>query len=775
MDLKLALIIAAVDKATGPLGGVSKAVDAVATRGKELMVTGESIAAVGDKLTNFGQRGQAAIASITAPALEVEGALTKLGEVAKVSLGGDVEGTLAATREAALAWSTAHTGSAAEYIAATQAVVAAGLGEADAIDAAAAAMQFATANSVDGAAASKALVSAYENMGDKSADASEEMARLGDVLTRTQQLFQLENVAGMPEAMAKAIPAAKQAGVSFEELAVTMGALERAGFKGEGAATSLGAAITGLEGASQTLGFELARTADGGIDLVGSLANLEGKVGSLENMSPEMAAKLAEAFGPGNEAVLKLLGSSGSLQASLDEVANSTGAAATAAKAFDESGAGSLKIFDQNVAALKVELSAGLMPALLELAPVVTDVVKSVAGFAKENPGITKVAGTLAIVAVAASSIVGPVLSGVGGFLSLGGQIMAAIPSMVSFGASVFSTVVPALVSAAGSAWAFAAALLANPITWIVLAIIAAAVLIYVYWDEIAAYFSGIWSEIKAAFDQGFIQGVAKVLENLDPFKHLLAAFDFLLQEVTGFSLADVGKAIVDGLMAALDFLNPVPRVVAAWESVRAWLGGFSLADVGMAIVAGLLAVLGSFLPLDAIMAGMTAVQSYLSGFSLADAGANIINTLVAGIKSVASLPADAMHEVVAALRAYLPFSPAKVGPLRDLNKIRLVETVAETITPEPIEAAMANAMGGVLGPLTDVPLPTFVGDGARIANDNGGAAVGGRFEVTFNLNNAPGSAVAELEAWIANPSNAERLAGAIDRVKAQRARTAYR
>jgi TP901 family phage tail tape measure protein len=835
VDLKLAILIAAIDKASGPLGTVKTAVEKVGTAGTQLMVAGEAMAAAGAGLTAFGARGRAALEGIIGPTLEVEQAMTSLGVVAQQQLGGDITGALERTKAAALDWSRAHLGSADEYIAATQRMISASMGEEDAVKAAAVAMQFATATQSDAAAASKGLLFAYEQMGDQSADVGAEMTRLGDVLTRVGQLYDIENIEAFPESLAKAIPAAEAAGVSFEQLSVAAAALQKSGMAGEQASEGLAKAMGSLGEASGKLKFDLVKTADGGVDMIGSLENLKGKIGDVENMTPATRAALEDAFGPGTDVVIRMLKETGSLQASLDEVSNSAGASAKAAEAFDKAGA--LKIFQQNVDALKIELGAALLPAIQSLIPVVTDVVTAVAGFAKENPELVKMAATFAVVAVAAATVLGPIFTGVGAMVSLGGAVMTAIPTLLSFGATLFSTVLPALASAAAGAWAFAAALLANPITWIVLAIAAAAILIYVYWDEIVAYFDGVFAEIEAAFNESFIGGVVKVAENLDPFKHLVHAINFLIEEwfgvdligeasawlegltfdsfvdgalavlwnltplpaieagfvaasdwLSGFSLGEIVDGIVSGATAALAFLNPVTLVVAAFGAVTSWLSGFELGSTGQRIVASLVSGITNDLAAlsNYFMAPIDAVVAMLSGYSLADAGSNIINTLVAGIQAVAGAPGAAMADIVANLRAYLPFSPAKIGPLRDLNKIRLVETVAENIVPGPLEAAMQVAMGGVVGPLTDVPLPTFVG------NDNGATIAGGRgassspaaggggggtpvpMQVNFNIQGGGPDVIQQLEAWIANPSNGPRLAKAVELAQQRQARTAY-
>lgn len=69
---------------------------------------------------------------------------------------------------------------------------------------------------------------------------------------------------------------------------------------------------------------------------------------------------------------------------------------------------------------------------------------------------------------------------------------------------------VPALISVTTAAWGFTAALAANPVTWIVaglVALAAAAYLVYRNWEQIGPMLSGVWDGVKSAADAAW-QGV---------------------------------------------------------------------------------------------------------------------------------------------------------------------------------------------------------------------------------------------------------------------------
>jgi TP901 family phage tail tape measure protein len=779
-------------------------------------------------------------------------------------------------------------GSAQDYIASTNAMISVAGNHEAAQKSAEVALRLASATGMDAASSTKALADMYSKLGDPTKDVGSEMSRLADIMTTTQKLFAIENVAAMPEAFTKVVPAAKMTGTSLEQVAASIGALERAGLKGEGAGAALGEALKQMGAASKAVGFDIVKTSDGGMDFVATLANLQAKVGDVKNITPDMQQKLAQAFGAGNEAVLALLDNSKGLGEQLTALEKSTGATANAAKLFETSGAGAAQVFEQQLAAVKMQLAAGIMPAIGKVIPYVSRAAEAIGKFAAENPKLVALAGTIMVGVTAFGLIGGPILSAVGAVMSFGG----------------------ALAGAASKAMSFFGVLLANPIGLVIAAIAAVVILIW-KWDTIVPWLAKLWERVKAvviraweaikayvasidwaalwarmqaqvmrvwndiagflgsidwsAVGQRIVGTLLYAWANFHPLvllrRGLAAAaawmrsvdwsavgkriVDTLIQGwsavqawASSIDLNAVGKRVVDGIVAwfrATDFKAEAVRLVSdfmsvwqavnltfvweaawaalvswwrskslvehaqsivnganavwravsfqwllapAWDALVAWFGTLSLADIARGIVAAMAAPFGIFDPLSGIEGGINAAKEWLASFSLADAGANIIKTLVAGMKSMAGAPGKAMESIARDVRGYLPFSPAKVGPLRDLHKIRLVETIAETLVPGPLVAAMDRVMAGAMAPLAEPSayMPSVVGEtgGVRAAAAPAAASDARPLEVTFNLVGAGASAVAELEAWVANPSNAKRLAKAIDLVKQREAATAY-
>jgi hypothetical protein len=78
-------------------------------------------------------------------------------------------------------------------------------------------------------------------------------------------------------------------------------------------------------------------------------------------------------------------------------------------------------------------------------------------------------------------------------------------------------------------------------------------------------------------------------------------------------------------------------------------------------------------------------------------AGVNIITSLFEGMKKAFNKPVELMKGLATRLRGFLPFSPAKEGPLKDIHRVRLIETIAESMRPTPMIKAMRTATAATM------------------------------------------------------------------------------
>lgn len=87
----------------------------------------------------------------------------------------------------------------------------------------------------------------------------------------------------------------------------------------------------------------------------------------------------------------------------------------------------------------------------------------------------------------------------------------------------------------------------------------------------------------------------------------------------------------------------------------------------------------------------MSKVTEWKSKFK--QAGANITGSIAEGITGAISKVKDAINGVVSKIRNYLPFSPAKEGPLKDLNRLNFGGTIGDSIrgATRPVTKAMGS------------------------------------------------------------------------------------
>ena len=214
---------------------------------------------------------------------------------------------------------------------------------------------------------------------------------------------------------------------------------------------------------------------------------------------------------------------------------------------------------------------------------------------------------------------------------------------LVSMARQAITTAVTAMPGLIASVWSFTAALLANPITWIVVgivALIAAIILLWQNWDSVVSWIQGVWN--------GFVNGIK-------------AGFDWITNLFSGMPLW-----LQIAIAAFMPFIGIPLLIITHWDSI---VGFFTdlWARIKEGFVNGIEAIKNFFLSVPAFFR---------------ESGAKIIDTLVEGIKSAAMKPVEAVKGIFQKVRNLLPFSDAKEGPLSELTLSghRTMSTIAEGI-----------------------------------------------------------------------------------------------
>lgn len=145
--------------------------------------------------------------------------------------------------------------------------------------------------------------------------------------------------------------------------------------------------------------------------------------------------------------------------------------------------------------------------------------------------------------------------------ISMVGKI---VPALVTMGTTIWGAVIPAIGAAATAMWGFTTALLANPITWIVIGVVAAVTelvaevyLVWKYWDKIVDWLNRAWNTCKGFFNTLYdgcktiynwiVDGILKAID---------AAWD------AGISVAKSIKNFIFGAINdIIDLINLIPGV----------------------------------------------------------------------------------------------------------------------------------------------------------------------------------------------------------------------
>ncbi|WP_017614139.1 phage tail tape measure protein [Nocardiopsis salina] len=245
-----------------------------------------------------------------------------------------------------------------------------------------------------------------------------------------------------------------------------------------------------------------------------------------------------------------------------------------------------------------------------------------------------------------------------------------------------------------GVQWLLNAAFLANPITWIVLgilALIAVIALVIVYWDEIVAATRAAWDWLMDILSSA-LDWIIDLFLNWTLIGLVIQYWD---QIAAGFQAGvDAAVAFVVGLVtnviAFIGRLAQLPGMVGDYFRglyQRAQQQGQNLISFVQSIPSRITSALGNL------------------GSLLRNAGRSVIQGLINGIKSMISNIGSTMSNVASTIRGYLPFSPAEVGPMSgdgapEVSGARIAETLGEGVMSEL--TAIDRAADELMRPLDD-------------------------------------------------------------------------
>ncbi|MDK9716744.1 MAG: phage tail tape measure protein [Trichlorobacter sp.] len=315
----------------------------------------------------------------------------------------------------------------------------------------------------------------------------------------------------------------------------------------------------------------------------------------------------------------------------------------------------------------------------------------------------------------------------------------------------------------------FNISMLLNPVGLAIAAIAAGALLVIAYWNPIKAFFKGVWQGLKEGFAplKSMFAGLGisgkSIMTTIAPVIGFLKQLGVPL-EFTGSTLKKVtsagalfGKVMAFNIKAVFAPITILGKLIGWLAFV--WYTAFEKMH-------------------NAIMLLFRNPKQFFQG------GANIIKNIWEGMKSLINKPIETMKGLANRLRGFLPFSPAKEGALRDINRVRLVETIAESITPAPMVRAMKAATAatmiaaapamGMAQPADNTSRPAVASLARPISAGQGSGGITIHFapQITVQGNGDPAAVKgAVMEATKVSQAELERM---IERIMAQKQRRSF-
>lgn len=387
---------------------------------------------------------------------------------------------------------------------------------------------------------------------------------ISDVVTRVGPLG---GVAGMAASEVAALGSTIVGMGVEQEIAAT-------GIKNTMLALTKGDAATkGQRTAFKALGLEAGKVAKAmQMDAGGTIVDVLERVSKL---SPDKQASiLTQLFGSESvAAIAPMLSRLDVLKTNLDAVADSGKTSGSMATEFANRMSGAKAGMDRAKEGLVgVAITAGsqFLPLIESVAKKVEAASAQMTDFANKHPNVIKVAGVLVGIIAAALLVFGALAMIVAAVLGPFALLQLALATS----APLFAPIIAGLAGMVGTTWAWTAALLANPMTWIVLGIVAAIALlagavylIYKNWGAISTWFGGVWTKVKE-IGSAAIQGLLFLFMNFSPVGLLIQAFQKVWPalKALGTNFKSIGGELIQGLINGL--LGGLPAIISSVTNI---------------------------------------------------------------------------------------------------------------------------------------------------------------------------------------------------------------
>ena len=228
------------------------------------------------------------------------------------------------------------------------------------------ASKVATVTKGDVGQVAKIMGGVFNNMGDsiEGSGVEEKLGRIGDVLTKTQFKFAISDFSQLGEGLEKASAGATANKLPLDQLAAAIGTLNNAQVYGSEAGTAMTAVLRQMSKASENLGFDIQRDADGSLNLGATLKELEKSLSVYDDLD-ERNQKIQELFGDeGKRGLIPLLKGLEKYEDGLQSIMDANGLVDDSYQKFMDSQGGQWKMLVQNLSTVGTLIGKTVLPVL---------------------------------------------------------------------------------------------------------------------------------------------------------------------------------------------------------------------------------------------------------------------------------------------------------------------------------------------------------------------------------------------------------------------------
>lgn len=302
------------------------------------------------------------------------------------------------------------------------------------------------------------------------------------------------------------------------------------------------------------------------------------------------------------------------------------------------------------VGTLFVQLTQAMAP----FGPIVLQIVQGILQFVnwllQLHPAVGMTLVGLMQLVGAVKLLSGPVMFAKDSFFAFKDIITKIGPTIMSFATGIIPRLVSGFKSILTAFNVLRAAMLTNPFGLIITAIgllIAAGIALYQNWDSVKAFLQKIWNGIKSTA-QNVMKAIVTFIKN--HWNQIKSSTTVVWNAIKSF-FSSIWSGIKSFVSSAVNGIKST--ITSIWNGIK---------SITSSVWNGIKSIISQ---------GISAAWNFIKGYasSFLSAGRGLLDALVKGIKAGISKAISAVKSGMAAIRKYLPFSPAKEGPLSDLDK----------------------------------------------------------------------------------------------------------